>query len=180
VNGEKYLEIISQPMDKLMKEQIKKELERLQEDADYSQKGHFAAASIFGYVHFALGIIASILSFIAVSIILIDPTKLKAVAFLSLFAGILTVISTFVNPDKRKKEHLKAGNLYLSLRNDARIFNNTKLDQLEDAKASEHLDKLNKERNQLNCDMPQIPGWAFRKARKNIEDGQLEYKTDKN
>lgn len=162
-----------------MNEEISNELKRLQEDADYSQKGHFVASSVYGYVHFTLGIIASILSFVAVSIILSDPTKLKIVAFMSLSAGILTVISTFVNPDKKKREHLKAGNLYLSLRNNARVFTNTMLPQLEEKEAIKQLELLNKERNQLNCDMPQIPGWAFRKARKNIEDGQLAYKADK-
>lgn len=162
-----------------MNKEIQDELERIIEDTNYSQKGHFSASLIYSHIHISLGIISSILSFIAVSILLSDSKNLNTVTYFALIAGIVTTISTFIDPDKKHREHFKAANLYLTLRNDARIFKNIKMVNLNDSELIENIEKFNNRKNSLNEKMSQIPKWAFFFARKNIEDGQLEYKIDK-
>ena len=92
-----------------MNKEIQKELERIIEDTNYSQKGHFSAASIYNYIHFLLGIVASVLSFVAVTILLSNPTKLTTATYLALLAGVITTVSTFIDPDKKHREHFLMG-----------------------------------------------------------------------
>ncbi len=163
-----------------MNKEIQKELDRIMEDTNYSQKGHFSASAIYSCIHFSLGIIVSVLSFIAVTILLSNPTNLTIITYLALSAGIISTISTFIDPDKKHREHLKAANLYLTLRNDARIFKNIKIQNLNEEQTIRGVETFNDRRNNLNEEMPQIHKWAFLLARKNIKDGQLKYEVDKN
>ena len=65
------------------------------------------------------------------------------------------------------------------MKNDARIFHSIKVLECDDASAIKLLEKLNDRRNKLNQDSPQIPKWAFEKARKGIENGESKYLIDK-
>ena len=75
---------------------------------------------------------------------------------------------------------MRAGNAYKALQNDARIFHLVQCQQARRAnELSAALEELNKIRNKLNIDSPQIPRQAFESARKGIEGGEATYQVDK-
>lgn len=162
------------------KEKIISEAKRIEEDSLYSAKGHFYAGQCWVNVHLWLGGIAVVFSAIAGASALSQFDHHNTIAGgLSIIVAGLTAIITFVNPNERAAVHQKAGNSCNALRNDARIFYDIEASNLEDIKIVESLKKLNDRRNELNLESPQIPKWAFKKARKGIEEGEAEYKIDK-
>lgn len=185
MNGEKYLVITFQPtvnlrILRMTKENIFNEAKRIEEDCNYSSKGHFYASHRWHNLHFWLGLISCIAAGIAGASALSAFTYHGVISgTLSIIAGVLTAILTFINPNQRSAQHYKAGNKYLTLRNDARIFYNVELDKLHENKSTAKLKELNHRRSKLNSNNCQIPRWAFKKARKGIEQGESIYKIDK-
>ena len=163
------------------KEIIINEAKRIEEDSLYSAKGHFYAGQCWVNVNLWVGSIAAIFSAIAGASALSQFDYHNIVAgSLSIIVAGLTAIITFINPSEKAHTHQKAGNKYIVLRNDTRIFYDIELNEIDDKKAIEDLKKLNERRNILNIESHQIPKWAFEKARKGIEDGEADYKIDKN
>lgn len=156
---------------------LRKEAERIEEDSIHSAKGHFNAADIWRRRHYLLGIPATILGALAGAAIVKDwPT---AASLLSLAATILTALVTFLKPTERASEHKTAGDQYLALKNDARVFREIEL-LIQDGES--HADKiktLSQRRNELNQGSPEIPRKAFEKAKNGIASGEADYKTDK-
>ena len=98
---------------------------------------------------------------------------------LALLATILTALLTFLKPAERASSHKTAGDQYLSLRNDARIFRTIELLEQEDGQlTSETLKALAQHRNELNQGSPEIPRAAFEQARNGIAEGEINYKKD--
>ena len=160
---------------------IKLEAERIEEDCLYSAKGHFCAGHWWGKVNFWLGISSTSLSAIAGTSALSQFDYHNVIAgALSIFVAFLAGLITFINPDNRSFAHLKAGNNYNSLRNNARIFHDIETGRVDEKTAIKILKKLNETRNKLNTESLQIPEWAFKKARKGIELGEASYRADKN
>lgn len=158
---------------------IKLETKRIEEDSLYSAKGHFNAGHWWSKVNFWLGISSTVLSAIA------GTSALSEFDYHNIIAGALSIIVaclggliTFINPDNRSFVHIKSGNKYNSLRNNARIFHDIEADKVDEKTALKTLKKLNKTRNKLNLETPQIPKWAFEKARKGIESGEATYLAD--
>src|SRR6266404_4794614 len=86
---------------------------------------------------------------------------------------------TFVNPRERSVAHFNAGNKYNSLRNRARIFYEIEIENISIDKAIEKLNILSDTRNELNEKSPQVSRKSFENARRGIEEGEAEYKADK-
>lgn len=163
-----------------MNKNIIDEAKRIEEDSTYSAKGHFYASQCWVSTQLWLGGIASVLSGIAGASVLAKYDNFSLIGgILSLIVVTLTAVLTFINPNQRSNEHLSAGNKYNSLKNDARIFHSIKILECDEVSAVKLLEKLNERRNKLNQDSPQIPKWAFEKARKGIEDGESKYLIDK-
>lgn len=163
-------------------EKIINEAKRIEEDSLNSAKGHFSAGHRWGVVNFWLGTISAILSAMA------GASALSQFFYHNIIAGVLSIIVaglaaiiTFINPDKRSIMHKGAGNKYKALQNNARIFYEIEIaiNGTDDKRNLDDLKKLNDERNNLNMGSPQIPEWAFKKAKKGIEKGEAEYKVDK-
>lgn len=92
-----------------------------------------------------------------------------------------SAVFTFLNPDTRATRHLRAGNAYKELQNNARIFYEIQCQQgRRPVELAAALNDLNKVRNRLNSESPQIPRLAFTTARKGIEEGESTYQVDKN
>lgn len=163
------------------KEKIINEARRIEEDSLYSAKGHFYAGQCWVNTNLWLGGIAAVLSAIAGASALsqFDYHNIAAGSISIIVAG-LTAIIAFINPNERASVHQKVGNRYNALRNDTRIFYDIELNEIDDKKAVEDLKKLSERRNKLNLESHQIPKWAFEKARKGIEEGEADYKIDKN
>ncbi len=163
-----------------MKDQIKKEAARIEEDSLYSSKGHFYAGQRWSNLHLWIGVPAAVLSAIAGASALSEFQSHEVIAgVLSIIVAALTAVATFVNPNERTLTHKNAGNKYNSLRNRARIFYSIELPSGDDTtKLADSLKSLDELRSKLNEESPQIPNWAFKKARKGIEGGEAHYKVD--
>ncbi len=91
-----------------------------------------------------------------------------------------TAVTTFLNPNEKANSHRNAGNKHNSLRNKARIFcdiDSCGEDSIQEL--TKQLKELAKQRDELNQNSPQIPRWAYKKAKKGIEEGEAEFKVDK-
>jgi len=162
------------------KEKISIEAKRIEEDSLYSSKSHFYTSQCWSKVNMWLGGISAVFSAIA------GASALSQFDHHNTLAGILSIIVagaaaviTFVNPNEMATAHHEAGNNYNALRNDARIFYEIEIDDIDENSAISNLKKLSDKRNKLNSESHQIPKWAFEKARKGIEEGEAEYKADK-
>ena len=168
-------------MENTIKEKLIKEARRIEEDSLYSAKGHFAAANFWTNFHLLIGVPTAILAAIASASALSQFNNHNIIAgVLAILVTALTAITTFLNPNKKANSHQNAGNKYNSLRNKARIF--CEIDCCgEDSiqKLTERLKELAKNRDELNKNSPQIPRWAYKKAKKGIEGGEADYKVDK-
>lgn len=161
------------------KDKIINEAKRIEEDSLYSSKGHFYAGQCWTNANLCLGGFTAVLSAIAGASALSKFDNHNIVAGgLSIVVAGLTAVMTFINPNRKATNHNKAGNNYNSLRNDTRIFHEIEINGIDERKAVDDLKKLNDRRNKLNTESDQIPKWAFKKARKGIEEGEAEYKVD--
>lgn len=166
-------------IDKLRSE-LSAEASRIEEDVLHSAKGHFCAGARWGNVHLWLGIPASVLAGLSgVSALSSFDNHTIIAGVLALFVGAITAIITFLNPQERAKVHHHAGTEFNSLRNQARIFRQIVMNgQDDDPTLTTKLVALDTRRNQLNENSPQIPGWAYHKAKKSIDRGEAQYQTD--
>lgn len=158
-------------------EAIVAEAKRIEEDATFSAKGHFEAARRWGSVHLWIGIPTTLVAAIAGVSALSDYRGLAAV--LSLLVAASSAVFTFLNSESRAARHLRAGNAYKALQNDARIFYEVQCQQgRRPTELSATLLELNKTRNKLNNESPQVPRSAFDAARRGIEGGEATYQID--
>jgi len=161
------------------KEKIIKEAKRIEEDSLYSSKGHFYAAQFWTNLHLWIGIPATILAAIAGASALSQFDNHQIIAgVLAILVAALSAVSTFVNPNEKAAIHHSAGNRYNSLKNRARIFSEIDVGIESDESLLAKLRTLSAERDELNEKSPQIPKWAFRRARQGIEDGEAQNKVD--
>lgn len=157
---------------------LRREAERIEEDATYSSKSHFNAEETWIRRHYWLGIPATALAAIA-GAALIKSQPEWASAF-TLLASLLTGLMTFLKPNERAAMHRAAAGQFLALRNDTRLFREVDLlqaDQLDELPG--RLKALSATRNELNQKSPSIPRGAFVIARKGIEGGEATHKVDK-
>lgn len=157
---------------------LRREAERIEEDATYSSKSHFNAEDAWVRRHYWLGIPATALAAIA-GAALIKSQPEWASAF-TLVASLLMGLMTFLKPNERAAMHRAAAGQFLALRNEARLFREVDLlqsDQLGELPG--RLKALSATRNELNQKSPSIPRGAFVAARKGIEEGEATHIVDK-
>lgn len=157
---------------------LRREAERLEEDAIFSSKGHFNAEDTWVRRNYWLGVPATLLGAIAGATLIKSEPELATVFTLS--ASLLTGLMTFLKPNERAATHRAAAGQFLALRNDARFFREIELLQLgRPDELTERLKALSAKRNELNLKSPSIPRRAFVAARKGIEEGEATHKVDK-
>lgn len=159
-------------------EKIVDELRRMEEDCIHSGKAHFNAGDRWNWWNYAFGIPSAALSAAAGGAFFNDyPTIAGAMASV---VTLLTALMTFLKPAERAAEHKSAGDQYLSLRNDARVFREIEMPQLnDDGAAFKGMQGLTKRRNELNQASPQFSRRDFLKARKGINAGEATHQVDK-
>lgn len=156
---------------------LRREAERLEEDATYSSKSHFNAEDTWVRRNYWLGVPATVLGAVA-GATLIKSQPEWATAF-TLFASLLTGLMTFLKPNERAAMHRAAAGQFLTLRNEARFFREIELLQSDrQDELLERLKALSTARNELNLKSPSIPRRAFVAARKGIEEGEATHKVD--
>lgn len=167
------------------KAQIIDEAKRLEETTLYSSKGHHCAAARWGNGHLWLGLPTAILSTLVGAASFAQFAKQSPeVAFvagcISITVAVLSGVTTFLNPNKREASHLAAAHGFDRINNDTRLFWSVEcwLEESEtvlNAKLKELIDR----KNDLNAKSPQIPNWAYVRAKKGIAAGESEFKVDK-
>lgn len=162
--------------DQLLKA-LRDEACRIQEDSLYSSRGHFQAAMIWGRIHLWIGLPIALLAAVGAGAALKQAPVLAAI--IGAVVAALTAGATFLNPSGKSQTHHTAGVHFNSLRNQARIFHDLGLIGPEvPAELRQTLDQLAARRDDLNEASPQVPPWAFRKARRSIEAGEASYAID--
>lgn len=160
------------PLDK-----IKSEIERIEEDCIHSGKSHFNAGVRWSHYNSWLGIPAVVLSAAAGTAFFKDYGV--AAGLMSSVVAILTALMTFLKPSERASSHKGAGDQYLTLRNDARIFREIEIDQACDVPAAiTTLGTFTKRRNELNQASLQFADRDRKKARAGIEAGEATHIVD--
>lgn len=174
-------------------EALRREVARIEEDAEYSHKGHYAAAEVWRRRRYWLGVPAALAAALASMLIFFDgsdasdmlqqaapwlnPTFIAA--GMAMLATLLATLLTALNPAERAVEHQSAGGAYLTLRNQARIFREVDLLSPDNpAQLRERLHALDATRNQLNQSSPKIPDRAYKKAKKGIKAGESTHRVD--
>lgn len=164
----------------LAKEAIIKEAKRIEENCLYTAKGHFVAAQFWTKFHLRIGIPTVILATIAGTSALAQFDNHYIITGISsIVVVVLTAITTFLNPKESANIHLTSGNNYDSLLSRARIFwtVDCRRENLEEILTAK-LKDLSEERDRLNRESPQVPRWAYKQAKKGIEE-EANYKVDK-
>jgi len=170
----------------LARQQIIDEAKRLEESTLYSYKGHHNAAARWGYAHLWLGLPATVLSTIVGAASFAQLAKQNTdIALLagciSIAIAVLSGTITFLNPNKREAAHLAAGNALERIHNEARVFWSVDcLLEKSDVVLSNKLRDMIDRKSDLNGKSPQIPKWAYNKAKAGIDAGEAEFKVDAN
>lgn len=165
------------PSDPRLLEALRDEAHRLEEDCIYSAKRHFNACDSWTVGHYILGVPAALLAALATTAMVKNHDNWAPL--LALTSALFAALLTFLKPNDRAAQHRSVGNQYLALRNDSRIFRQIDIiEAVDDAKKGERLRRLAQRRNDLNGTAPTTPPWAFRKARRGIEEGEASYKAD--
>lgn len=179
--GEKTMSEVSTSEERIVskpKEEIIKEAKRLYENCLYTSKSHFIEARFWQNLHLWIGIPTVILAGIAGTLAFADCRQ--TAGGLSIVIVVLTSITTFLNPKEQANSHLSAANNYDSLMTKARIF--WSIDCWREDSGDILTDRLkaySQERDKLNRECPQPFKWAYKKAKKNIQEGEAEYFIDK-
>lgn len=161
-----------------VKGQIQGELLRIEEDCMHSGKSHFNAAERWNAYHYWIGLPAVILSALAGTAFFSDAPV--AGGIMSAVVAVLTGVQTFLKPAERAAASKSAGDQYLGLKNDARVFREVRLHHTCDDQASiDGLYEFTKRRNELNLASPQFARRDFEKARRGIEAGEALHHVDK-
>lgn len=157
------------------------EAQRIEEDSRHSSGGHFAAAHYWSHANYWLGIPNVLAAGLAGASFLskVDSSG-WASGILSLIVLCLSSLMTFLNPHDKASAYLSAGNQYDALMNRARIFHSIdcwKADANDEELAAQLKDMSDK-KSKLNESCPQIPRWAYEKAKKRIEAGERTHQVD--
>ena len=163
------------------KKAIIDESKRIEENCLYTSKGHFVAAQFWTNFHLWIGIPTVILAAIAgiTAFAKFDENNILAGVF-SIIVVVLTAITTFLNPKEKANTCLISGNNYDSLLTKVRIFWTIGCREEDSEQVlTEKLKDLSERRDKLNRESPQVPTWAYKKAKKDIEEGEADYRIDK-
>jgi hypothetical protein len=99
---------------------------------------------------------------------------------LSTIVAVLSAITTFLNPNEKESAHFSAAHGYDKLNNDSRLFWSIECWQEESTEVlTSRLKALVDKKNGLNKTSPQIPDWAYQKAKKGIAAGEASFQVDK-
>lgn len=157
---------------------LRREAERIEEDATYSSKSHFNAEASWIHRHYWLGVPSTILAAVAGATLIKSQPELASI--FALAASLLTGLMTFLKPNERAAMHRDAAGKFHALHNDTRFFREVELLQVEKTgELPARLKALSAARNALNQKSPSIPRGAFIAARKGIEEGEATHKVDK-
>ena len=166
-------------IDKEMSNNLRKEIEKIKEDALYSAKGHFEDAKYWRYCNYGLMIcsIFSVCASLAFAFADFNKLLVGGIGFLS---GLITMILIFLNSQGKYIAHQNNGNDYLALRNQVGYFVNIECHKLTMEIQVERLKCFIKKIDLLNKNSLPISKKAYKSAKRQIEvERSHEYQVDK-
>lgn len=162
------------------RQEIIKEAKRTEESLLYSSKGHYAAAHFWSNFHLWIGVPMVVITAVA------GATAFKTFDTNGVLAGICSLIGvvlssliTFLNPNEKASAHRTAGHNYDSLMSTVRLFWSVECwrTEAEDILA-DRLTQLSEQKSKLNQTCPQVPKFAYKRAKAGIEAGEGGFKAD--
>jgi hypothetical protein len=162
-----------------LQETLASEASRIEEDALYSARGHFEAARGWSRLHYWLGIPTVVFASVAGASAVAENTTTAAA--LGILVAVLSALSTFLNPSDRSHQHHVAGTRFNEIRSKARVFREIEMKTpgSDPAVLVDTVKMLGGQRDEVNKASPQIPRWAFGRARKSIDGGEAAYSVDR-
>lgn len=166
-----------------MKIEIIIEAKRLEEDCKHTSKSHFICAEFWRYLHYSLGIPATIFAGLASANSIFQKTNSYQITILfSVLATIFIPVLTFLNPQEKANQSLNAGNDFNSIRKKLRRFYSIDIndESIGLEKFNRRLEQLSNKQDDLNKKSPPIFNWAYRRGKKAIDAGETDYRIDEN
>lgn len=143
------------------------EADRLLEDTLWSEKQHFAMATIWRRFHLWLGIPSALLAG-AASVSALQSYPILAAA-LAAGSAVITALMAFLSPEESGSRHYKTGVGYSALRGKLRRFRNLDSETAEFVdNGRSRVDALADEKRSLMEGAPHIGGLAYWLARRSI------------
>jgi len=153
------------------------ELARLEEDVLFSEKQHFSMVTTWSWIHYVLGIPGALAAGLA-GVAVVQNWNALAVGCAAI-AAVMTSLMTFLNCEKKKEDHLIAGNKYSSLRGRLRRMRRLELTQgMPIDVATPKLQQMSEEKTVIQHAAPHIGGIAYWLAKRSIGKGEHAYEVD--
>jgi hypothetical protein bthaB_30134 len=159
------------------KNNIENAAKDLEESSTYSFKGHYNSSAIWIFINRGLSISAAILA--AIASVSAFKESLILAGILSALTAIISSFIAILNPNDCMESHKKAADSFLALNRRIRHFIKIDLKKLDDLKAREKLEIFSNEYDLLIKQSLPICWLAYKIAKKNIDEGGNEFKTDK-
>jgi hypothetical protein len=154
---------------------ITTELERLEEDILFTEKGHFVAAEELKKAHMWLGLVATVSAAAAAATIVANKSPMIS-GSLALVAALASAMLTFVKPEEAAAQHLSAARTLGAIRVLARQHRKVDLhpDATEDQAAwRNYVAEIGAAKKEADAAAPSISDRRFEKARQKIAAGQF-------
>lgn len=161
-----------------LRNNVLRELSRIEEDCEYSSKSQFNASDRWSRYHILIGLPAVILAAAAGAAFLKAHSDVASV--ISLVVAVLTAAQTFLKPGERGQAHKSAGDQYLALKTQSRIYRTVGIFRDDEAAFAAKLNELDETRRALNTAAPIPAPRDFRKAQKGIDNGEATHRVDRN
>lgn len=161
------------------REQIARELARLEESSKFSAANQFEMAQQWNAVHLALGIPASVLAAVAGVTALAATTGAFVAGVIALAAAALGAMLTVLNASRKAAQASSVANAYLAIQTAARQERliDTASRPIEEAR--DQLAELTTRRDEQNHSAAPPNRLARRRAKKNLDAGSQTYEVDR-
>jgi len=164
-------------MNDFLKE-LKDEANRLEEDATYSGKRHYAAFSRWRLIHYIIGSVSVALALVGTTLAF-QELSYWVTGVLTVLSASITIILTLLNPSEKSAKHKASGDGYFALKDEARCFRNITVRDVSNIdEYTVKLKELMDVKFELRKVSPNTSNIDFKKARKAIEEGEVDYKID--
>src|SRR6266566_2919405 len=154
------------PIDPTLTNELRKEAERVEEDALFSGKGHYNAVSRWLAAHRCLGTAAAAGSTLAGIAVLRQWNPFLAMTAAAI-AALSSVVITTMKPNEEADRHQRACDRYFAIQNRARIFRNIQLIDPNGSsdEAIQGVKNISESLAEVRTGGPIIPRHAFDKAK---------------
>lgn len=161
-----------------VKDEIRKEAERILESATYASETQFEYAKRWRRVDRWVGSSAAALAAVAGIGGLSQVLSARWAGLVAILAAGIGAVATSMGAPQTKEKATGSATAYRALQQDARIFLSVDLPSLPDDDARARLQQLTERLQQLNrvAEVPSSGAW--RRAKRSIERGAQRYETD--